>query len=181
MLTRLVLILFLAVPAKPAWQPAYPGQGKAGIQAASAAAPAQASAAAQSTVAVSDPTAVALASRALQSLAGGTALSDITLQANATYVAGSDEETGMATLVARGNAQSLVTLNLTGGQRQEVRNGVAGYWTGPDGTQARHGASQLLGGRLVVLSWSGPPSPVGRPDPGGRLSRSRRMERRGSD
>jgi len=41
---------------------------------------------------------------------------------------------GPATLVARGNAESLLTLSLTGGQRQEVRNGVAGAWTGPDGT-----------------------------------------------
>jgi hypothetical protein len=96
---------------------------------------AQASASPQPTAAVSDPAAIALASRALQSIAGGTALSDVTLQANATYIAGSDEETGTATLVARGNGQSLVTLNLSGGQRQEIRNGVAGAWSGPDGTQ----------------------------------------------
>jgi hypothetical protein len=104
---------------------------------------AQATTSPQPTAAVSDPAAIALASRALQALAGGTALSDVTLQANATYIAGSDEETGTATLVARGpvpsgtgqdNGQSLVTLNLTGGQRQEIRNGVAGIWSGPDGT-----------------------------------------------
>jgi hypothetical protein len=83
---------------------------------------------------VSSPAAVSLASRALQSLAGATALTDITLQANANYIAGSDEETGTATLVAHGNVQSLVTLNLSGGQRQEIRNGVAGVWVGPDGT-----------------------------------------------
>jgi hypothetical protein len=88
----------------------------------------------QPAAAVSDPAAVALASRALQAIAGGTALSDVTLQASVTYVAGSDEETGTATLVARGNGQGLVTLNLTGGQRQEIRNGVAGIWSGPDGT-----------------------------------------------
>jgi hypothetical protein len=84
---------------------------------------------------VSDPNAVALASRALRSLAGGTALSDITLQGSATYIAGSDQESGTATLVARGSQQSRVVLNLGSGQRQEVRNGVAGYWSGPDGTQ----------------------------------------------
>ncbi|MBZ5671398.1 MAG: hypothetical protein LAO04_16915 [Acidobacteriia bacterium] len=122
MFTRLLVALLLVLLAN------------AGIQAASGAAPGQAPAAAQPTVAVSDPNAVALASRALQSLAGGTALNDITLQGSATYIAGSDEETGTATLVARGNAQSVVTLNLTGGQRQEVRNGVAGVWVGSDGT-----------------------------------------------
>jgi hypothetical protein len=118
MSTRLFLAIFLVLLAN------------GGIPSARA----QASASPQPTAAVSDPAAVALASRALQAIAGGTALSDITLQASVTYVAGSDEETGTATLVARGNAQSLVTLNLSGGQRQEIRNGVAGVWSGPDGT-----------------------------------------------
>jgi hypothetical protein len=89
---------------------------------------------AQTTTPVSNPSAVALASKALQALAGYTPLSDITIQAAANYVAGSDQETGTATLVARGNAQSLVTLNLSGGQRQEIRNGVAGVSVGADGT-----------------------------------------------
>jgi hypothetical protein len=70
----------------------------------------------------------------LQTLAGGTALSDITLQASATYIAGADQEMGPATLVALGNQLSSVTLNLTNGQRQEIRNGIAGVWVGPDGT-----------------------------------------------
>jgi hypothetical protein len=60
-------------------------------------------------------------------------LTDITLQASANYIAGSDQESGTATLVARGNAQGLLTLNLSGGQRQEIRNGPAGAWSGPDG------------------------------------------------
>ncbi len=85
----------------------------------------------------SDPSAVALASRALQSLAGRTALTDITLQGSAHLILGSDEETGTATLVARGNAQSLVTLNLTNGQRQEIRSGAAGAWV--DNTGTPHG------------------------------------------
>ena len=67
-------------------------------------------------------------------MAGGTALTDITLQASATYIAGSDLEMGPATLVALGNQQSKVTLNLTNGQRQEIRAGTAGVWVGPDGT-----------------------------------------------
>jgi hypothetical protein len=89
---------------------------------------------AQSPVPVRDPNALALASRALQALAGGKAITDITLQARATYIAGSDQDTGPATLVALGNQQSRVTLSLTGGQRQEIRNGIAGAWVGQDGT-----------------------------------------------
>ena len=85
-------------------------------------------------VPVSSPQAIALANKSLESLAGGTALTDITIQANVGYVAGSDEETGTATLVARGDADSIVTLNLSGGQRQEIRNSVQGAWVGPDGT-----------------------------------------------
>jgi len=83
-------------------------------------------------VVVRDPNAVALAARSLQAMAGITALKDITLQANATYIAGSDEEMGTATLIALGNQQSLVTLSLTNGQRQEVRNGFTGAWSGVD-------------------------------------------------
>jgi hypothetical protein len=81
-----------------------------------------------------DPNGVALAGRALQAITGGTALTDITLQAAATYIAGSDQETGSATLIASGNQQSRVTLNLTNGQRQEVRSGILGAWVGADGT-----------------------------------------------
>jgi hypothetical protein len=84
-------------------------------------------------VPIRDPNAVALASRALQGLVGRTALTDISLEANATYIAGSDQEMGPATLVALGNQQSRVTLNLTSGQRQEIRSGIAGVWVGADG------------------------------------------------
>ena len=86
---------------------------------------------------------MALAAKALQALAGATVLKDVTLQATATYVAGSDQETGTATLVALSNQASRapggtgwsrVTLNLTSGQRQEIRNGILGAWVGADGT-----------------------------------------------
>jgi hypothetical protein len=81
-----------------------------------------------------DPQALTVISSSLKALAGGVAVNDVTLQATASYVAGSDEETGTATLTARGNQQSLVQLNLSGGSRQEIRNGPAGAWSGPDGT-----------------------------------------------
>jgi len=113
-------------------------------------------------VPVSSPQAVNLASQALQSLAGGTALTDITIQANAGYTAGSDEETGTATLVARGNGQSLVTLSLSGGQRQEIRNGIEGARVAADGTatpMATHNcfidANGLLVGRVCAAQRAG--------------------------
>jgi hypothetical protein len=84
--------------------------------------------------AVRDPQALTLVSSSLQALTGGEPVSTVVLQANAAYVAGSDQESGTATLTASGNQQSLVQLNLTNGPRQEVRNGPAGTWSGPDGT-----------------------------------------------
>ena len=91
-------------------------------------------ASAQTTAPVRDPQALSLIASALKALTGSTAVTDVTLQATASYVAGSDEETGTATLIARGNQESLVQLNLSGGARQEIRNGPAGAWSGPDAT-----------------------------------------------
>ncbi len=81
-----------------------------------------------------DPQALNLVASALKALTGPVAVNNVTLQAIASYVAGSDEETGTATLTARGNQESLVQLNLSGGARQEIRNGPAGAWSGPDAT-----------------------------------------------
>ncbi|MGA3325825.1 MAG: hypothetical protein ABSF45_15235 [Terriglobia bacterium] len=86
-------------------------------------------------VPVRDPNAVAIANKALQALTGGTTLTDITLQATATYTAGSDLEMGAATLAALGNQQSRVALGLTNGQRTEIRSGPAGDWIGADGVE----------------------------------------------
>ena len=98
---------------------------------------------------VRDPNAVALASKALQAVAGTTALSDITIQAAANYTAGCEQETGTATLVALGNVDSLVTLNLSDGQPGEVRNGIQGVWVGTDG--APH--TMLSHNNFVDASW----------------------------
>ena len=81
-----------------------------------------------------DPQALALIASSLKALTGGVAVNDVVLQATANYVAGSDEESGTATLTASGNQESLVQLNLSGGSRQEIRNGPAGAWSGSDGT-----------------------------------------------
>jgi len=89
---------------------------------------------AQTTAPVRDPQALTLIASSLKALAGATSVTDVIVQATASYVAGSDEETGAATLTASGNQESLVQLNLSGGSRQEIRNGPAGAWSGPDGT-----------------------------------------------
>ena len=81
-----------------------------------------------------DPQALTLIASSLKALTGGVAVNDVIVQTTATYVAGSDEETGTATLTASGNQQSLLQLNLSGGTREEIRNGPAGAWIGPDGT-----------------------------------------------
>ncbi len=94
--------------------------------------PRQAIAAPQSVV--RDPQALTLISSSLKALTGQAAVNDATFQATASYVAGSDQESGSATLTARGNQESLVQLNLDDGTRQEIRNGPAGAWSGPDGT-----------------------------------------------
>ena len=80
-----------------------------------------------------DAQALSFIASSLQVLTGSVSVSDLTLQSTTAYVAGSDQETGTATLIARGNQQSLVLLNLDAGQREQVRNGAAGYWSGPDG------------------------------------------------
>jgi hypothetical protein len=83
--------------------------------------------------AVRDPQALSVISSSLKALTGPVTVTDVILQTTATYVAGSGEETGTATLTASGNQESLVQLYLSGGARQEIRNGPAGAWIGPDG------------------------------------------------
>lgn len=83
----------------------------------------------------SDPQALAVANKALWTLAPATALADITLQGTASRTAGSDYQSGTFTFQASGNGKSLELLNLDGGQLQEVRNGPVGYWTDPEGQE----------------------------------------------
>jgi hypothetical protein len=87
---------------------------------------------------VSDPQAVALANLALSALTNGVAVSDVTLSGNATWIAGSDKETGPATLQAKGAGESRIDLKVSGGTRTEVHNDTPGSPQGesiaPDGT-----------------------------------------------
>jgi hypothetical protein len=55
-----------------------------------------------------DPGAMAFVARALAAASGGTTLRDVSFQATATYIAGSDLESGTARLVARGPQESRV-------------------------------------------------------------------------
>ncbi len=79
-----------------------------------------------------DAQAVALTGQAVLVLTGGSNVQDVVLQANASYIAGSDQESGTATFEARGNAESCSTLSLSGGERRQIRNHQAGVWSGPD-------------------------------------------------
>jgi len=111
---------------------------------------------AQAVAAATDPAALTLAKLRVQALIGSTSLTDPTLQGTANFTAGGDQESGTFTLEAKGNQESKLVLNLSGGLRQEIRNAVAGrrgdssspkdaggdtgatagVWAGPDG--ARH-------------------------------------------
>ena len=78
----------------------------------------------------SDPTALAFASQSIMAMTGGNPVSDVTLTGNSTWIAGSDNETGAATLYAKGT-ESRIDLNLTGGTRTDIRNDFGTY---PQGT-----------------------------------------------
>src|SRR5882762_4070855 len=85
----------------------------------------------------SDPQAVALADQAVAAMTGGAPVTDATLAGTAVWTAGSDQQTGTATLMAKGSAESRVDLNLSGGARSEIRNVNGnlneGNWIGVDG------------------------------------------------
>src|SRR6266851_2796473 len=74
--------------------------------------------------------------QALAALNANTPTSDVTLSGSAHYIAGSDDETGTATLKAIAGA-SRIDLNLSSGPRTEIQGSSggcpAGTWSGPDG------------------------------------------------
>ncbi len=89
-------------------------------------------------VPVRDPNAATLASQTLHAMAGGTAISDITMVGSATYIAGSDQETVSIVLMGLGTTSSSVKLNLASGPVTEVRNystaARSAAWIDQDGT-----------------------------------------------
>jgi hypothetical protein len=94
------------------------------------------SAAAQQAPNATSPQAIQLLQRALSALSTGYPLQDVTLTGTARRIAGSDDETGTATLKAIAGA-SRIDLNLSSGPRSEIYNSSggspAGTWSGPDG------------------------------------------------
>jgi len=86
----------------------------------------------------SDPHAVSLLERSLASLSKGVPVSDVTLTGTARRIAGSDDETGTATLKELVTGQARMDLGFPSGNRSETRanspQGPVGNWIGPDGT-----------------------------------------------
>jgi hypothetical protein len=84
--------------------------------------------------------AISLFQQALSALNSGTPTTDVTLSGTVSYVAGSDDETGNATLQAISGA-SRIDLNLPSGHRSEVYsflNGqLSGAWSGADGVSKK--------------------------------------------
>jgi|SRR5581483_3858228 len=132
---------------------------------------------------VSDPKALALAFQSLTAITGGASIGDVTLMANVTSMAGSDLQTGTATLRAKGFLEGRIDLNLSGGQRSEVRNNsgglLRGAWSGTSAiahSVALHNCltdgswffvplsslSAALSNSNVILSYLGPVSSGGR-------------------
>jgi hypothetical protein len=94
---------------------------------------------------VSDPQAVTLATQSYSALVGTTQINDVTLTGTIVRTAGSDVGTGTVTLKALGAGQSRMDMNLSDGQRSEIRNlssGLAqGFWIAPNSNAhaaARH-------------------------------------------
>ena len=84
----------------------------------------------------SSPQALALLQNSLAALTGGQPINDVTLVGTARRIAGSDDETGTATLKALASGAGRMDLSLSSGQRSEVENlsvtPPAGSWSGPD-------------------------------------------------
>lgn len=93
---------------------------------------------AQQAPAQRDAQAVSVLQRSLAALAGTSNLNDVTLNANASWTAGSDEETGSAILKGTAIGQGRVDLSLSNGSRSEVVDTSqavpTGSWCGTDGS-----------------------------------------------
>lgn len=101
----------------------------------------------QTSTTQTSPQAVTLLQQSLAALTGGRPITDITLSGTARRIAGSDDESGTATLKAIPGA-SLLILSLSGGARSEIVNfttaPAAGSWSGPDGVSHAMANHNLL-------------------------------------
>lgn len=94
----------------------------------------------QPSLPTSDPQAISLAQKAVAALEAGATISDVTLNANVTWISGSDNETGTGTFQAKGFSESRIYLNLSGGSRTDVRNISGGF---PAGAWKKNGANAI--------------------------------------
>ena len=101
----------------------------------------------------SDPQAVALLQKSLIAMTGGIAVTDATLTGSARRIAGSDDETGTATLKATSLGDSRVDLSFPSGERVEIRNHSALPLPGSMPTGAPGAASSTP---QAVGAFSGP-------------------------
>ncbi|HKV79531.1 MAG TPA: hypothetical protein VJP02_15385 [Candidatus Sulfotelmatobacter sp.] len=83
-----------------------------------------------------DVQSVALLQRSLAALTGTARVTDVMLTGSVTRIAGSQNESGTATLKATSAGQGRMDLSLPSGQRSEVTDvsqaGPSGSWSGPD-------------------------------------------------
>jgi hypothetical protein len=116
---------------------------------------------AQQTPTTSSPQAIQLLQSALAALTTGAPLQDVTLTGTAHRIAGSDDETGSATLKAIPGA-SRIDLNLSSGPRSEIQNvsgaSPTGTWSGPDGVSHAIAFHNLL----TDPAWFFPLFPISR-------------------
>src|SRR5258708_35042937 len=96
---------------------------------------------------IQTPQASVLLQSAFAALVGANPITDVTLTGTARRIAGSDDESGTATLKAVSGA-SRVDLNLSSGTRSEVWNNLSGSpvgtWSGPDGVSHQISFHSLL-------------------------------------
>ncbi len=86
----------------------------------------------------SDAQAVSLAQQSIAALTGGASIGDVTLNANAISILGSDNETGTGVFEAKGIGESRIDLSLSGGRRSDIRNTTNGI---PSGAWEKNGSS----------------------------------------
>ncbi len=85
----------------------------------------------------------------MAALTGGQVIHDVTLTGTVTWgTAGTDTDTGTATLRALGSGKSRIDLELTSGMRTEIRDdstGVAqGKWVNPDGKSGMYAGQNTM-------------------------------------
>jgi len=92
---------------------------------------------AQTPTTQSSSQALSLLQNSLVALTGGKSITDVTLTGTVHRIAGSDDETGSATLKALTTGEARIDLVLASGTYTEVRafpnSGPTGSWVGPDG------------------------------------------------